>query len=207
MRPRPVRCARTLVAYGCIARGGTNSGCKTVRQHTTGNHAQPQATVLVRIDKHGESANHYVDQATRRVWPGTPRNAYIRLTTEDVGSEGSESGKPRLNKLRAVQQLVAPHQAKLSCQNIVRSLQGCLCSDCLNFSRPGTMASMTAQMATTTQHCRASQRNVTSFGHARSFVTASQKPTRSPVRPVLRLSSRRDVKTYAQNTETAAGIS
>ncbi|DBA69393.1 hypothetical protein WJX79_004004 [Trebouxia sp. C0005] len=66
------------------------------------------------------------------------------------------------------------------------------------------MASMTAQMATTTQHCRASQRNVTSFGHARSFVTAFQKPTRSPVRPVLRLSSRRDVKTYAQNTETAA---
>ena len=124
-----------------------------------------------------------------------------------MGSESSESGKPRPNKLRAVQHLLARHQANSTCQDLIKSLQGCLCSDYLNFSRPGTMASMTAQMATTTQHCRASQRNVTSFGHARSFVTASQKPTRSPVRPVLRLSSRRDVKTYAQNTETAAGIS
>lgn len=67
------------------------------------------------------------------------------------------------------------------------------------------MASMTALVATTTPHCRASQRVVTSQAQARIFVPALQKPTRTAVRPALRLNSRRNVKTYAQDTETAAG--
>ena len=67
------------------------------------------------------------------------------------------------------------------------------------------MASIMSPVATTTQHCRASQRVVTSQIQARSFTPAVQKPARAAARPVLRLDSRRNVKTYAQNTETAAG--
>lgn len=67
------------------------------------------------------------------------------------------------------------------------------------------MASMTAQVATTTQHCRVSHRAVAPQAQARSFTSASQKPTRAAARPALRLNSRRNVKTYAQDTETAAG--
>ncbi|KAL3140445.1 hypothetical protein ABBQ38_004704 [Trebouxia sp. C0009 RCD-2024] len=66
------------------------------------------------------------------------------------------------------------------------------------------MASMTALVATTTPHCRASHRAVTSQAQARSFTPALQKPARAAVRPALRLNSRRNVKTYAQDTETAA---
>lgn len=64
---------------------------------------------------------------------------------------------------------------------------------------------MTAQVAPTTQHCRASQRSASSFSHGRSFTPALQRPARSVVGPALRLNSRRDIKTYAQDTETAAG--
>ena len=69
----------------------------------------------------------------------------------------------------------------------------------------GTMASMTALVATTTPHCKASHRVVVSQAQARSFTPALQKPARSAARPALRLNSPRNVKTYAQDTETAAG--
>ena len=64
---------------------------------------------------------------------------------------------------------------------------------------------MTAQMVPTTPHCRVSQRAANASSNVRAFAQPLQRPARSVARPALRSRSRPAVKTFAQNTETAAG--
>lgn len=63
---------------------------------------------------------------------------------------------------------------------------------------------MTAQMVPTTPHCRVSQRAANAPSNVRAFAQPLQRPARSVARPALRSRSRPAVKTFAQNTETAA---
>ena len=154
-------------------------------------------------DRRAHSARH--NMLTGAMLVPSSSVAIIVLTAVDVGSKAQNHESHGPNRLR-------------NRQRELQRIKVCGCGDCkkkaLYFTSSstyrqrqglGTMASMTALVATTTPHCKASHRVVVSQAQARSFTPALQRPARSAARPALRLNSPRNVKTYAQDTETAAG--